>query len=207
MSEQYIVYGTDDPSYVPHLGENNTFTGVNTFTEPIALSADGRVEQGFLIPLDALGRGATAPSLVRLGNFAGYEFDIGDDGYFNFEVPYSWDSTTPIFVKIHWYIDEAYATASGEIKWNIDYTACAEGIDTADGTTASLDTGDVNIPATAKTLTENEIEIPANVLAIDDVVGIKFTRAALTGGTNPTAKPTVIGLEIGYTMNKLGEAI
>jgi len=206
MADDVITSVVNTPSdEIPNLTGTNSWTGANTFTQPIALSGSGRVEQGFLIPLDALGRGATAPTLVRLGNFAGYEFDIGDDGYFNFEVPYSWDSTTPIYVKIHWYINEAYATASGEIKWQIDYTACAEGVDTADGATAALDTGDINIPTTAKTLTENDITIPANVLAIDDVVGIKIVRAALTAGTNPTAKPTIIGLEVGYTMNKLGE--
>lgn len=40
MTEQYIVFGTDDPSYVPHLGEANVFTGKNSFTSNVSATSN-----------------------------------------------------------------------------------------------------------------------------------------------------------------------
>jgi hypothetical protein len=176
----------------------------------INLKDTGRVTQKKIISLDALGRGSSAPALVRLGNYAGYEFDISDDSYFSFEPPEAWDSSTALILKIYWYIDEAYATRSGEVNWQSLYSCVPDDMSEAlDAPTHSgtLTTGDINIPATAKTLRSDSFTIPAAHITIDDVIGIHFSRIALVGGTNPTAKPTIIRLELYYTANKIGKAL
>jgi hypothetical protein len=156
--------------------------------------------------IDGLAQGASAPSVVKLGNFYGYGFTKGDDGYVRaFELPCDWDSTTGITVKIHWYINEAYATRSGEVRWNILYTPRAESGEAVDSGSLTLDFGDVNIPAVAKHLIETEATIPAANLAVDDVIGMILTTVSLTAGVDPTAEPVCVGIEIEYVSNKLGE--
>ncbi len=167
------------------------------------------VEKEFLIPLDALGRGATAPTLVRLGSYAGYEYDIGDDSHFSFEVPSEWKTNTDIKVGLHWYCNEAYALNSGEVRWQGIYACTPEGGgETVDAPThtATVNTGDVNIPATAKHLVESYLTIPAASIAAHDVIGVLLSRVALGAGNNPTAKPTIISVEISFTADKLGES-
>ena len=206
MSKPTIIsYPPDVPNLVPGMDENNTFTGVNTFSQKIALSGSGRVNVSRVVSLSGIGKGVSAPTETRTGNTFGWAFTIGDDGYFTFEPDYGRDSTTDVIVKIHWHINEAYATNSGEVKWQIDYTSATEGTDTIDGATASLDTGDVNIHATAKTLMESLITIPAANVSVDDVVFCKISRVALTGGNNPTAEPVITSVEVETTNNKLGE--
>jgi len=39
------------------------------------------------------------------------------------------------------------------------------------------------------------------------VIGIIIKRVAIAGGTAPTAKPTMVGAMLEYTINKLGEAL
>jgi len=153
------------------------------------------------ISLDALGRGATAPALVRLGSYAGYEYDIDDDSHFSFEVPSDWGGGD-IDIAFHWYCNEAYALNSGKVRWKAVVACTPEGggeaLDAPTHTETAY-TADTNIPATAKYLIESEIEIPAAKLAAHDVVGVLFSRCALAGvASPPTAKPTIVGLEIEY---------
>jgi hypothetical protein len=166
-----------------------------------------RVERDVVIPLTAFGKGVAAPATVYIGNYIGYEYTINDTAYFSTEVPYDWDSTSDLEIEIHWYIDEAYATApNGEVRWNLIYTATKEdGSETVDAATATIDSGDINIPATAKRLVQTELSIPAASLQAHDVIGVQVKRIALVAGNNPTAKPTLIGAMIQYISNKLGE--
>ena len=164
-----------------------------------------RVEKEFVIPLDGFGKGAAKPAEVIVNSCLGYEFSINDLGYFSFEVPADWDSTEDIEISIHWYIDEAYALQSAEVQWAIIWVACSElgGEDpTAAGTTTL--SGDVNIPATANTLIETNINIPAASLAQHDVLFLQIKRVALVGGTDPTAEPTICSLECEYISNRIG---
>jgi hypothetical protein len=166
-----------------------------------------RVEKDVEIPLTAFGKGVAAPATVYIGNYIGYEYTINDTAYFSTEVPYDWDSTSDLEIELHWYIDEAYATApNGEARWNLIYTATKEdGTEIIDAATATIDSGDINIPATAKRLVQTELAIPAASLQAHDVIGIQVKRVALVGGNDPTAKPTLIGAMIQYISNKLGE--
>jgi hypothetical protein len=156
--------------------------------------------------IDGLATGSAAPVVRRLGDFYGYEFSLNDDGYVRpFELPYDIDISQPINFKIHWYINEAYGLSNGEIKWEIKYSPRAIG-EAVNAGSATLDTGDINIPGTALHLAENSMIIPAAALAFDDVIGIQVKRIALTGGVDPAAEPVIVGLEITYIANKLGEA-
>jgi hypothetical protein len=178
-------------------------------------SYDGKleeVEEKFLskkkilnLGITGLAVGSTVPSADRTGNFFGYSFDINDDGFVQpFEIPYDWDGKD-VKLKIHWHINEAYSAASGEVRWNIKYTACKETGMAVDSETVTLDFGDVSIPAIAKHLIETEKVIIASALGVDRVIGMQVTRVALSGGTDPTADPVIIGLELEYGCNKLGE--
>ena len=191
-------------------------TGVHTkqakaFSLPGHTHALGRVEKEFPIPLDALGKGATKPTLVTLGNYAGYSYGINDDSIFSFEVPKDWDESTNMVVAIHYYVNEAYATASGEIQWSVAWSACPENAtEAADGAkhTGTIDSGDINIPVTAKFVDEAYLGvIPAISLAQDDIVGLTLKRVALDGGSNPTAEPVIIHMEIEYISDKRGEEL
>lgn len=177
-------------------------------TGQIAMVGDSRVKNIVNLGIDGLASGGSAPSIVKLGNWYGYAFTIGDDGFVRpFEIPYDWDESTPVTVKIHWYINEAYAAHSGEVRWNATYTACAEGTEVVDAVSTTVDFGDVNIHAVAKTLMETTKDIPASALAFDDVIAMQITRVGLSAGANPTAEPVIVGIELTYVSNKLGEAV
>ena len=170
------------------------------------LYGTARVTRMINLGIDGLATGAAAPVVRRLGDFYGYEFSLNDDGFVRpFEIPYDCDITAPINFKIHWYINEAYGLSSGEIKWEIKYSPRAIG-EAVNAGSATLDTGDINIPGTALFLAENAVVIPAAALAFDDVIGIQVKRIALTGGVDPAADPVIVGLEITYIANKLGVA-
>jgi len=170
------------------------------------LYGTARVTRMINLGIDGLATGAAAPVVRRLGDFYGYEFSLNDDGFVRpFEIPYDCDITAPINFKIHWYINEAYGLSNGEIKWEIKYTPRAIG-EVVNAGSATLDTGDINIPGTALFLAENAVVIPAAALAFDDVIGIQVKRIALTGGVDPAAEPVIVGLEITYIANKLGVA-
>jgi len=162
----------------------------------------GEVE--FKIPIDGFGKGAAKPSETVLGDWVGYAFSINDLGYFSFEVPLDWDEVSDIDVALHWYIDEAYATRSGEVRFAAIATIRKEdGTEVVDSGTYSYNGSDMNIPATAKALAEYEISIPAADIALHDVIGFQIKRIALVGGTNPTAEPVIVGMEAEY-IRKLG---
>ena len=158
-----------------------------------------------------LGKGATAPAQVILGNYNGWEYDISDDSVFTFHLPHDWASSTDVTINFDWYIDEAYATNSGEVKWQAAWAATphdsTEAVD-APTHTGTADTGDINIPATAKYLTEDSVTISGASLSAEDQIGITLSRIALTDGNNPSSgKPTIVDVHIEYTADKLGEAI
>jgi hypothetical protein len=163
---------------------------------------DVTMERELLIPLDGLARGAAAPDAAILGNYFGYAYKLNDDGFFSFEAPADWDGASDFLVSLHWTINEAYALQSAEVRWQIQWSATPEdGGEALDAPThgGTLNSGDVNIPATAKHLVETQIAIPHASLALHDVVGVQLKRVALGDGTDPTAKPTVIAVEIEYT--------
>lgn len=156
----------------------------------------------------AFTKGSTAPTQVILGNHNGWEFDIGDDSVIIATLPDDWDPTTDITIKVCWYIDEAYAVDK-EIQWRVDWSAIPEDFtETVDAPTHSgqIDSGDINIPAVAKTIGESTIgTIAAASLSALDCLGFTISRIAVTND-NPTADPVALHLTIEYVSNKLGIA-
>lgn len=190
-------------------GGNNLIA--TTFSGQLVLSGDARVSVHTSFGLSGIGQGATAPTLTRDTNTVGWKFTINDDGYIEFEVPQSWDSSTDIDVELHVYVDEAFAANSGEVRFQATWSAIPDdGSETIDGAThtGTLDSGDINIPATAKSVFGVDLGvIAAASLAVNDVVYLKISRIGLVGGNNPTAHPVVIAAEHIHTNNSLGGAI
>lgn len=179
----------------------------------VTLHGTARVTKEFNLSLSALNTGSTKPTETVYGVTSGWAFSLNDFGYMAaFEVPLDWDSTTNIDISVHWYDSEAYATNSGEVNWRLRYQIVGEDMsDTIGGTIGSLpflDSGDVNLPTTAYRLTETMFSIPAADLTAHHVVLGRLTRIALVGGNNPTAgEPVVLGMEVEYVANTLGEAL
>ncbi|MHC4501810.1 MAG: hypothetical protein ACYTFI_00775 [Planctomycetota bacterium] len=158
-----------------------------------------------------LERGATAPTAVPVGDYTTWEYDIGDDSILDaFEVPHDWASGTDLSIEVHWQINEAYATANGEVQWRVEWSATPD--DASESIAApthsgTIDSGDVNIPATARHLTKTTIGTIAGAsIAAGDEIGLTLSRIALVGGTDPTADPGAIHVHVAYTADKLGEA-
>ena len=177
----------------------------------VTLYGDARVEHEVAFSLAGIGKGASAPTLVRLGNSVGWAFGISDDGYLSFEVPVSWDSSTGIKIMIHTYVNEAFAVAEGEMRWQGTWSAVPEdGLEPIDGAThtGTLDSGDVNVPAAAKGLLEVDVGvIAAGSLAEHDVVSILLSRIAVNDGNDVTAEPVITEAEYEWYANKHGEQL
>lgn len=155
------------------------------------------------------GKGATAPDQVILGNYTGWEYEIDDDSVFSIHIPHQYEPGTDLTLKFDWYVDEAYATNSGEVNFQVVWDATPhDSTEPIDNPThgATVTTGDINIPATAKYFTSNSVTISGTNIVADDQIGITLSRIALVGGNDPTAKPTIVDVHIEYTMNKLGIA-
>ena len=176
----------------------------------LTFAGTGRVKREFTIQAVNLDKGSLGPDAVILGNTLGYSYDVGDDSVLSFEIPYDCDTSADIKIEIYWYINEAYATGSGEVQWLIDWSACpatsAEAID-APTHTGSIDFNDQDIPATAKYLTEKSGTIAAASIADGDFVSMTLYRVAADDGNAPTADPVIVQVEVEYTSNKLGEAL
>ena len=174
--------------------------GGGTWANP----TDGGQTEHISIQNANFGKGATAPTQVTVGNYNGWTFTIGDDSVFNIELPHNMDSSQNIEVHITWAINEAYATANGEIQWQVDWSLVPHDKTetlTAPTHTGTLTSGDIDIPATAYAVDHVVFTIPAANVADLDTLGVTFSRIALVGGVNPTAEPTIIAAHLEYTTN------
>jgi hypothetical protein len=166
-----------------------------------------RVKKSFILALDGLAySNATPPSATLVNSFAGYAFTIGDGGNITFRVPPDCDTNEDIVIKYSWYINEAYGLQSGEIQWGLDYSPVKVG-ETVEAGYTRVSSGDINIPATAYCLAETSLTIPHAALEAGDVVGLLIVRLPIDAGTNPTAKPTIIMIDVVYTANRFGDAV
>ncbi len=161
------------------------------------------------IEAENLGKGGTKPTEVIVGSFNTVEYGINDDSVFSFHVPDNWQTGTDIVVAAHWQIDEAYVANSGEVRWNAAWAAIPpDNTEVLDAPThsGSGNSGDINIPAAAKTLREDDVVTIAGAsLVAGDCIGVTLSRVAVGGGTpNPTAEPGIMGVHIHYTSNNLG---
>lgn len=183
--------------------------GTTTLTaKGLLLEGTARVTKEIILAAAYLERGVTAPDLSLLGDFLTWSYDINDDSVITALIPDDWAPGTDIIIKVHWFIDEAYA-ADKEVKWQCEYSLCphdeTEAID-APTHSGTLTSSSQNIPAVAKRLTETQIgAISAASISAGDEIGLTLTRIA-ADNDDPTADPQVVHLEIMYTANKLGIA-
>lgn len=171
----------------------------------INLHGTGRVKKRITLPLLD---GSTPPDAATTTYFTGWSFDIGDDARAHIAIPSDWDSTTGIDVIVSWYINEAYATGSGEVQWEVSSGNPAAGESILTPTKTATDTsGDIDIPATANLLVEtNVLTIPYTALQASSMLGVAVERIALDDGSSPTADPVIVGIILEYTADKLGAA-
>ena len=177
----------------------------------IILTGGARVVKEAKLSVESFAPGASGATQTLIGHYSGWAFTINDDMVTSFEIPFDWDSSTNLEVKIYWYINEAYITNSGEVQWKVDWAATpsdnTEAID-APTHTGTIDYGDQDIPANAKYLTKSAAGvIAAASIAEGDLIGISISRIALDGGVNPAAEPVLVRFEVEYTANRFGEPI
>ena len=178
----------------------------------MVMAGTARVEKEMRLDIAGTGGGSTKPTLDQsFPPFDGWEFDIDDDIHYVFEVPSDADTTMPIEIHIHWFIDEARTGANEEVNWQIIYRSVKEdGTEPVDsgGSTATISSGDTLIPSTSKALLETAVGvIIADNIDQDDVIGVDLSRIALVDGTDPTNDPIIIAVEVHYTANKLGTGL
>lgn len=172
------------------------------------LGGTARVYKKVVIANANLGKGGTAPDEIIIGNYTGWEFDLNDDAVMTRSIPKDWATGTDIVVEVCWYCNEAYAAANAEVRWNCAWSCSPhDGTEAVDAPThgSSGNSGDINIPATAKYLREDAVvTIPGASIAAGDEIGLTLSRVALGAGNNPTAKPTVLHCYLKYQIDKLG---
>lgn len=157
------------------------------------------------LQISNLGKGTTAPTQAIIGNYTGWEYTIGDDSVFTFRVPENWVVGTDIIINSDWAINEAYATASGEVRFRIVWSAIPhDSTEAINGAGTTINSDDIDIPATAYFLTSNALTIVGSSFSTGDQIGITLSRIALTAGVNPTAEPAILGIHVTYTANELG---
>ena len=200
-----------EPDNATTIGDGGT-TNYATFANDgeLTLVGTARVVRELDIPVLSIALGASGVTTAEYGTYVVEEFGIGDEMHATIEIPPDWDSSTNLTIKLYWMIDEAYATNSGEVQWQIEWSACpaddSEALD-APTHTGTIDYGDQDIPATAKYLTETgDGTISVASLSEGDVIGFTISRIALDDGSNPTAEPGLVRMEIEYIANRLGEA-
>ena len=158
------------------------------------------------VPPGAWADGGTPGAGTILGQLYGKAFTIGDSHLVSFQLPKDMDITVNPTLKIGLAINEAYATANGEIQfqaiWSANPMDDTEDIVTP-GATGTLNSGDANIPSVALHGTTLTIGTIAG-LAAGDLLGVELKRIALDGGTNPTAEPVVYQFVFEYTADRWG---
>jgi len=192
-------------------GAPTNYTEIKSDGE-INLHGTARVTSCCMLESTELSPGSSGATQVILGNYVGYSYGIGDDTVVT--IPLSklqgWEEGTNLTIKIRYYINEAYVTNNGEVQWQVLWSAVsnngAEVVD-APAHSGTIDSGDFDIPATAKVLKEETLGTISDAnLTVNDELGLTLSRVILDGGSNPAVEPVITCLGILYTRNKLGIA-
>jgi len=149
--------------------------------------------------------GATAPTMVHRAPYNVPEFTIADDCSVQWPVPNDWHYNSDFVVWFRWGCNEAYGLANGEVRWQYLWEAVPNDMSEAIGApthTGTGNTGDINIPAVANTVTEVQllctITGAAAALVAGDTIGLNIERIALVAGVNPTAEPYILTVGVDY---------
>ena len=175
----------------------------------LTLHGTARVTKEIVIGAAELGNGTVPPTATLVGNYLTQAFTKGDDAVISIHVPPDWTAATALNISVDWATDEGYADNNSEIRWNIIWSALAHGgTEALDFSETTIDGGDVQIPANAKSVTRTSIgAIAGGSVAAGDEIGLRLKWVAIVDGYELAAKePLVTHLVIEYTADKLGTA-
>ena len=190
---------------------DNTNNAIFADNGKLTLSGTARVKNTIRVfTSQELQRGIVPPTPGSFGCFAYEEYTINDDSIINVHGNLRREANTDIEIEIGWACDETYATANGEIQWQIQWAVIPEDASVAiDNPTYSgtVVSGDLNIPAVARGLTHTAITIPGTNIGQNDEIGFILKRIDIDGGTDPTAEPGITCVRIIAINDKLGEGL
>lgn len=189
------------------VGNGTSYTTIGESGQ-ISFVGGARIQKQVDIPIANVGFGVNKPTQTYIGHFTGWAYGIGDDSSVEFHVPDDWASGTDITLLAHLYVNEDYATNSGQITFQIDY-ACvpSSGGETIDSPThtGTIQFGPTAIPQSARNVLEGSVVITASNIAAEDLVGITFERIANPGAEPaPAAEPVILDIHIHYWADRLG---
>jgi len=153
-------------------------------------------------------RGVSPPSSGILGNVSFEKYTIGDDSVLNLAILNEREAGSDIEVVIRWACEEAYSFNNAEVQWQVEWCAIPDdGSEAVDAPTycGTVKSGDVNVPAIAKSIKETTIIIPGTNILNTDELGFVLKRIALDDGNDPATEPGIIILPVLTTNNKFGE--
>ncbi len=192
------------------MGKDGGATNYANFADDgeLTLYGTARVEKAIDMAGATFEKGGTAPTAIVVGNYLAWEYTKNDDSVITFELPHDWASGTDLTIKVDWAVDDDFADVSGEVQWNVSWTATPhDASETLTHASTTLDPGDINIPANANTLTRTTMGTIAGAsLAVEDEIGLKIERVALDGGNDPQKDPYITHIYVSYIADKLGEA-
>lgn len=218
---KYIVFGTDDPSRVAILGNNNTFTGDNTHTgtttfgnetNKTVLESDGTMQSYgsatcYRDELNDLIKGASQnPSshLVYDYTEGTLDFkdscDLNDWALMNVQINHDWKLGSAIEPHVHW-----LQNATQMPNWMIQYRWQKQGVAKTTSWT-SLPWSENAVEYTSGTINQitsfGEISAPEGYGEVSDIVQIRLLRD--TG--NDSGEFTEIGGGTAGADNYTGDA-
>jgi len=131
-----------------------------------------------------------------------HEFAVGDYIFFQAQMPHSWKVGTPIEPHLHW---AKITSASGNVKWQLDYRISKIGEVWSSFDTISDETPDVSDNDTAYThaLTSlGEIDMTDDENISDMIIG-KISRVAASG-TEYGTRAALLEFDIHYQVDSFG---
>jgi hypothetical protein len=211
-SPNHLGTPTNDDGFVAGRFESQGITTHGDASNYAQFAADGeltlagtaRVTKSIDIGNANLGKGASAPTEVIVGNFTAWEFGVNDDAVFDIIIPHDIAAGTDMTLNVVWQINEA---GGDEVQWQIDYESIpADSSQAIGGAGTQVKSGDVVVPGTVRFLTETPMTIIAANIAANEHCGITLTRIAIDDGVAPANEPGVVDIHIEYISDKLGEA-
>ena len=151
---------------------------------------------------------SSIPPTSEITGYVDYEkYTIGDTSVFTDISDLRRIQYSNINVKILWVCLENYATNSGEVQWQVQWSTIAKdggGTLAVPQYTGTVKSGDVNIPTNSGEIKETVISIPGTNIDRNNIIGFSLSRVALDGGNNPTVEPGIIEVLIEMAHDNLG---
>ena len=169
--------------------------GSGTWAKSSRSSALGRLS----IQNADFGKGASSPTQTTIGNYSIWSFTTLNDAVFSINLPADLDIAEDIEVHIEWGCPTAVASTFivWDMAWSLIPNDASEAL-TSPTLTGTMNSGDIQVPALANSLTNYIGTIPASNLSEGDILGITLTRPAASG-TAPASDPWIVAVHLEYT--------